>query len=123
MQKTILIVDDAESVAASLALAVESIPGMKPVVALHPHAALLMFRDSSVKIAAIITDLSLPALDGFELIRQLRETSGYENVPAIMITADEQASPNGNTLCKPNVIFRKPFSVREVCRVLEQLVT
>ncbi len=123
MQKTVLIVDDTESVASSLALAIERIPGLNPVVAFHPHAAMLLFRDSAVKIVAIITDLSLPALDGFELIGQLRQTSGYESVPAIMITADERAVPNGNTLCRPNVIFRKPFSIREVCRALEELVT
>jgi putative two-component system response regulator len=38
----------------------------------------------------IIVDYMMPDLDGLEFIRQLRETPGRENVPILMITANDQ---------------------------------
>ncbi len=123
MPKVVVIVEDTESVASSLALAFENIPGVKAVITQHPRAALRLFRNPDIPIAALITDLHLPYLDGFELIREIRKLAPYSNLPAIMITADQRADlMNGSTPYSPNAIFRKPFSLREVCRVLEELL-
>lgn len=123
MAKVVVIVEDTESVAASLALAFENIPGVKAVIAPHSRAALRLFTTGGLRIAAIVTDLNLPYLNGFQLIREIRKLDGYANLPAIMITADERADLlNGCAPASPNAIFRKPFSLREVCRVLEELL-
>lgn len=118
-----MIVEDSDSIAASLALALESISGVQPVVARDPKAALEMFRAAGSEIAAVVTDLHLPFFNGFELIREIRSLDNYRDLPAIMITADEQAAvPNGSDRQSPNAIFRKPFSPKEVCRVLTELL-
>ncbi len=123
MARVVVIVDDAESVASSLALAFENIPGVKPVITHHPMAALRLFRAPNSDIAAIVTDLNLPHLNGFELIREIRNLDNYHNLPAIMITADESAARTARSKeCAPNAIFRKPCSMREVCRALEELL-
>ncbi len=123
--KLVLIVDDNESLAASLAIAFARIPGIEPVVRHDPAAALRMFSDrmNQPGIAAIVTDFNLPRLNGFQLIQQVRAMDRYRTLPAIMITAEENAADkNGCDLSTPNAIFRKPFSMREVCRVLEELL-
>jgi two-component system CheB/CheR fusion protein len=34
----------------------------------------------------IISDIGMPEMDGFQMIRQLREISGYQDVPAIALS-------------------------------------
>ncbi|MBV9155837.1 MAG: response regulator [Acidobacteriaceae bacterium] len=123
MAKLVVIVEDTESVASSLALAFENTLGVKAITTDDPRAALRLFRDPETPVAALVTDLNLPHLDGFELIREIRKLARYNNLPAIMITADARTSlGNGPAPSTPNAIFRKPFSLREVCRVLEELL-
>lgn len=123
MTKVVMIVDDAESVASSLAIALENIPGVTTVVMHDPRIALRLFTAPDVHIAAVVTDLNLPHLNGFELITKIRSIAGYGKLPAILITADERAGmQDGSGPGHPDAIFWKPFSVREVCRVVEELL-
>jgi two-component system, chemotaxis family, chemotaxis protein CheY len=121
--RIVVIVDDTDSVASSLALAFERIPGVKPVIAHSSAEALRLFTADDSNIAAIVTDFNLPVVDGFELIRQIRNLTAYRNLPAIMITADDKAGKAGADRSHgPNAIFSKPCSLKEVSRVLEELL-
>ncbi len=123
MKKVIVIVDDTESVASSLAIALENLPGVETLVAQDPRTALRFFAAPNPRVSAVVTDLNLPFLNGFELIREIRKIDGYGKLPAVMITADDGASRQEAPDCgTPNAIFRKPFSMKEVCRVLEELL-
>lgn len=119
-----VIVDDTESVASSLAVAFEGIPDVKAVIARNSGEALRLFIDGGSRISAVVTDLHLPSLNGFELIREIRNLPAYRNLPAIMITADERAAfTHASAQESPNAIFRKPCSMKEVSRVLEELLS
>ena len=123
MTRVVVIVDDTDSVASSLALAFEKIPDVKSVVMHNPMAALRLFTAPDSLISAVVTDFNLPHLDGFQLIRKIRDMDKYHNLPVIMITADEGAVGAAKSKeYSPNAIFRKPCSLREVCRVLEELL-
>lgn len=117
-----MVVEDSESLASSLALAIETIPDVKALVAHHPEAALGLLT-TYPDISALLTDLNLPAFDGFELIDRVRQLETYKDLPAIMITAEEsiKLADNGER-SRPNAILQKPFSPREVRRVLESLL-
>jgi two-component system sensor histidine kinase EvgS len=122
--KVVVIVDDTDSVASSLALAFEGIQGVQAVIAHSSIEALRLFTAPDSRISAIVTDLHLPSLNGFELIRVIRRLPSYRHLPAIMITADENATLElGPALDGPDAIFRKPCSLKEVSRVLEELLT
>ena len=123
--KLVVIVDDNEAVAASLAIAFERLGNVRPVVKYDPASALQMFSpEGDGNVAAIVTDFNLPRLNGLELIQQVRSIERYRTLPAIMITAEEDiSSPDGSMVNAPNAVFKKPFSMREVCRVLEQLLS
>jgi CheY-like chemotaxis protein len=121
--RIVVIVDDTDSVASSLALAFENIPGVQSVIARNSTEALRLFHEPESHISAVVTDLHLPSLNGFELIREIRNLAPYRNLPAIMITADERAAAGAApTVYSPNAIFRKPCSLKEVTRVLEELL-
>jgi two-component system chemotaxis response regulator CheY len=122
MPKKVVIVDDSDNVATALALALEASLDVRAVIALHPQTALSLFQSES-EISALVTDLSLPFLDGFQLIETLRRLPAYQRLPVVMITAEEDAgmraiSPEG----RPNVILSKPFSLKEVCSVVQSLL-
>jgi two-component system chemotaxis response regulator CheY len=122
MSKVVVVVEDSDSVAASLAVALETQLGVQVIVAHHPQLALSLF-DKKSDISAVVTDLNLPHLDGFELIGALRKLRSYENLPAIMITGEDDPELfDIPAECKPNMILRKPFSPKEVCRVVESLL-
>ena len=38
----------------------------------------------------VITDIFMPEMDGFELIRELKKSSIYSRIPIIVITASEE---------------------------------
>ena len=121
--KVVVIVEDAETVAHALAVAVETLPGVTAIVTHDPRTALALFSAPDSAIHALVTDLNLPHLDGFELIRQVRNLKSYSNMPVIMISGDERADAlNGSAPHPANALFRKPFSLKEVCRVLEELL-
>jgi DNA-binding response OmpR family regulator len=124
MPKLVIIVEDSEPVASSLSIAIEEMEGVRAVVAHHPLTALRFVQASEEKISALITDLNLPSIDGYDLIAQIRHLDGYQDLPAIMITADESrtAPANGSRLGLPNASLQKPCSMKEVRRVLQSLL-
>ncbi len=121
MAKVVVIVEDTESLASSLAVAFENMPDVAAVITHDPKAALRLLSSPDSDIAAIVTDFNLPHFDGHQLIKEVRGLARYRNIPVIMITGEERAELIKSS-CTPNAIFRKPFSVREVCRVLDELL-
>ena len=75
--RTILIVEDSETCAETLEIALESLPGLKTMVLPSLSAALAALQNNDNDIAALVTDLHMPRHDGFELIRQLRSEVRY----------------------------------------------
>jgi DNA-binding response OmpR family regulator len=123
MPRVVLIVDDNETVALSLASAIEAIPDVHAIVVGHAQAALRVIRDSTIKVQALITDFDLPQVDGFSLIREVRNVAPYHTVPVLMITGDANgAFQKSDRVEGPNIILTKPFSCREVRRVVEQML-
>ena len=72
----------------------------------------------------ILLDVHMPDMDGIEVIRQLKETSRYADIPVIFLTsdADEDTEIQGfhegaiDFLRKP---FRKDVAVKRIQRILE----
>ena len=61
--------------------------GLQVVTANSAHAALEILKTQ--KIDCVVSDVMMPELSGGEFVRLLRETSGLEYLPVIMITATE----------------------------------
>ena len=52
--------------------------------------ALEVLQESVSVISMVITDIFMPEMDGFELIRELKKSSIYSRIPIIVITASEE---------------------------------
>src|SRR5580704_9254248 len=121
--RTILIVEDSETCAETLQIALESIPGLKTMVLPSLSAALAALRSGDNDIAALVTDLHMPRHDGFELIRQLRAEVRYASLPVLLISGDSDPQLPARALAQgANAFFSKPYSPAAVRRKLEQLL-
>ncbi|HYI92778.1 MAG TPA: response regulator [Bryobacteraceae bacterium] len=121
MPRTILIVDDTFTCGDTLALALAALPDCDVQMVGSAQEALKVA--STVQLAAIVTDLHMPRIDGFELIRRIRLEARFAAVPILVISGDSDAeTPARVRTLGANAFFTKPFSPNAVRQTLEQLL-
>src|SRR5580700_4294687 len=128
MQRLILIVEDSETCAETLEIALESIPGVATRSVHNSRAAFAALDETGTSIVAIVTDLHLPdrhtpSHDGFDLIRQLRAEPRFARIPILLISGDSDPQLPERALAQgADAFFAKPYSPSAVRRKLEQLL-
>jgi chemotaxis family two-component system sensor histidine kinase/response regulator PixL len=123
MAKVVLIIEDSESCAETLLIALESVPGLEPRVMKDTQAALKALEEGTGEIAAVVTDLHFPESSGFELIRRLRAEPRYAQVPILLVSGDSDPRlPERALSMGANAFFSKPYSPYAVRKKLEQLL-
>jgi CheY-like chemotaxis protein len=120
--RSILIVEDSENAAATLEIALLGIPGVTVRYAATGLDALRIL-DREDGINAIVTDLNMPRMDGYELIRRVRENRSHAGMPIIVVSADtDPRTPERIADLGVDAFFPKPYSPAEVRRKLEQIL-
>ena len=124
MNRIVLIVEDSETCAETLQIALETLPGMETRVLQNAGAAIAAMRDAGIDVAAVVTDLNLDvSLTGFDLIRQLRAEPRYARLPIVLISGDSDPRLPARALQHgADAFFAKPYSPAAVRRKLEQLL-
>ena len=80
--------------------------------------------DSDVPPALILLDVMLPFVDGFELIRKVREKDGWQEVPIIMLTAKTREEDIVRALeSGANDYIVKPFQPQELIARVKRFVS
>jgi len=121
MSRLVLIVDDAEQCTDTLEVALFGLPGVDIVAAQSAEAALEMMVERPV--SAFVTDLHLPRMSGFDLIRRVREHPAYSHVPILVISGDsDPGTPDRLRALGANAFFPKPYSPSAVRKKLEVLL-
>ena len=121
--RTVLIVEDSENSAAPLEIALLSIPGLSVLLAPSAFEALRILNGGNAAVGAIVTDLNMPRMDGYELIRRIRQNRSFSRTPIVVLSADgDPATPERVAQSGANAFFSKPYSPAEVVRKLEQLL-
>jgi CheY-like chemotaxis protein len=119
----VLIVDDSENAAAMLEIALGGIPGVSVQLATSAVDALRILNGGGPAVQVIVTDLNMPRMDGFELIRRVRQDARHAATPIIVVSADtDPATPQRIAELGVSAYFPKPFSPAQVRRKLEQLL-
>jgi two-component system chemotaxis response regulator CheY len=119
----VLIVEDSENSAAMLEIALSDIPGVSVRLASSAVEAWKLLSASGDGFRAIVTDLNMPRMDGFELIRRVRHDQRLSATPIIVISADtDPRTPERVTQLGVSAFFSKPYSPAEVRRKLEQIL-
>lgn len=123
MPRAVLIVEDSENAAATLEIALSIIPGVSVITALSAREALDILASSGTSVGAIVTDLNMPLMDGFEMIRRIREDRRLCATPIIVVSGDtDPATPERMTRLGVNAFFPKPYSPAQLRRKLEHIL-
>ena len=121
--RTVLIVEDSENNAETLEIALSGIPRLSVLMAFSGAEALRILAAGTPAIDAIITDLNMPRMDGFEMIHRIRGDVRLKMTPIIVVSADTHyTTAERLELMGVEAFFPKPYSPAKVRRKLEQVL-
>ncbi|HEX3744985.1 MAG TPA: response regulator [Bryobacteraceae bacterium] len=121
--RPVLVVEDSENSAVMLEIALSGIPRVTVVLAPSATEAWRILSGHGPSIQAMVTDLNMPRMDGFELIRRVRADGRLAEMPIVVVSADtDPGTPGRIAQLGVNAFFAKPFSPAEVRRKLEQIL-
>ncbi len=113
----ILVIDDNELFLETI-LELLEISYFQPLGALNGFVGLQLVQSESPNL--VICDINLPKLNGYEVLKQLRQNKVTENIPLIFITA-EPLDRDRVLLAKElgvNDYLMKPFTLDQLCQVI-----
>jgi DNA-binding response OmpR family regulator len=65
----------------------------------------------------LLLDLNLPKVDGFEVLRRIRASERYKNLPVLVITSSDSAADRSEAAKLGASYFRKPVSYEEFVKI------
>lgn len=117
-QSTVLIVDDHQMVRNMAELMLKRI-GFKVILAKNGVEAIKMFKQHKDSISCLITDLSMPELDGWGTLSEIRKIN--PDIPAILASGyDEAFAMSSNYSERPQAFLHKPYSMNDLKAALKQ---
>jgi DNA-binding response OmpR family regulator len=123
MPQTVLIVEDSENVAENLEVVLTTIAGITVMIVPSGREALKLLVNGDCELAALVTDLNLPFVDGFALIEAARGNQRYSRLPIVVVSGDSHPeTPERLRRLGANAYFPKPYSPAEIKRTLEGLL-
>jgi len=110
----ILVVEDDDHISQILKFMLER-QGWRTLIASDGLAARKLIEEGQDRPALILLDVMLPYVDGFELVRIVRATAGWENIPIVMLTAKNMERDIVRALdAGANDYIVKPFQPNEL---------
>jgi DNA-binding response OmpR family regulator len=120
MTRTVLVVEDTD-LCDALEVALAKVPDVRVRTVATAEEALRWLAEEDV--CALVTDLHLPHMDGFELIEAVRAHPRRASLPILVISGDsDPRTPARLAGLGANAYFSKPYSPAEVRSRLEQLL-
>ena len=119
MPKKILVVDDEPDIVKLAKIKLVS-EGFDVVEAYNGEEALE--KVSSENPDLIILDVMMPKMDGWEVARRLKSSDATKAIPIMMLTAKGLGEEPEERLVEVDEYFAKPFSPRELARVVRGLL-
>ncbi|MFQ4141590.1 response regulator [Chlorogloeopsis sp. ULAP02] len=85
MSKRILVVDDEKDIRRVVQISLEKIAGWQAIMAESGQEGLLKVKTESLD--AILLDVSMPDMDGFQFFEQLQADTATKLIPVVLLTA------------------------------------
>lgn len=121
MTKYILVVDDEASLRELATICLEDIGGWEVSAAASAREALKLAE--SLTLDAILLDMSMPEMDGFQCYEKLQENPITQRIPLILLTA--KLLPNDRSRfaqMKIAGLIAKPFDPTLLCDQVSELL-
>jgi DNA-binding response OmpR family regulator len=120
MTRTVLVVEDTD-LCDALEVALTKVPDVRVRTVATAEEALGWLAEDDI--CALVTDLHLPHMDGFQLIEAVRAHPRRSSLPILVISGDsDPRTPARLAGLGANAYFSKPYSPAEVRSRLEQLI-
>ena len=112
MSKNVLVVDDSATIRKFVAAALQ-LKGYKAITAADGLEALEKMPAQAIDV--IITDLNMPDMDGYELIRTIRESPQYRDIPILVLSSMTDTQHKHDALeLGVQAYLEKPLSVEAI---------
>jgi CheY-like chemotaxis protein len=109
--REVLVVEDLECCATTVEIALQTIPRVHVRVVETAQQALEILFAAGSQVSALVTDLHLPTMDGFELIERVRAERRTRRLPIIVVSGDTDPQTATRThRIGANAFFGKPYS-------------
>ena len=118
---TILLVEDEEPVR-RLAARSFARRGWHVLAADSAEAALALLDAQTTPIAALVTDMVMPGMDGARLIRAVRARPGMSRLPAILVSGYAEEVLRKEMESAETAFMPKPYSPKELVARLDQVL-
>ena len=119
MRRTILIVDDNKMNRILLRKILQD--EFTVIEAVGGEEALAMLSDSAV--SAVLLDLSMPGMDGFEVLRRMQDSNALRQIPVIVMTGSTDVSTEVKALrCGAHDFIGKPYNPALVLQRLKNTI-
>jgi two-component system, chemotaxis family, CheB/CheR fusion protein len=114
-----LVIDDSADIAFMLVTILEQ-AGCKAVMAVSAREALNLAQREHFDL--VISDISMPEMDGYALAKALRSLSGYNEVPMIAITGFSEYEDRHRALAAGfDAHVKKPIDASRLIELIEEL--
>jgi len=113
-----LLVEDQDAVR-NMAESMLKLIGYEVLAAPGGAEAVDLLRANPDQIRCVITDLSMPGMDGWETLAALRKIQPH--IPVILVSGyDEARVMTGNWSERPQVFLHKPYSMRDLKAAIDK---
>lgn len=121
MKATILVMEDEKIIRMYLEKALAS---HFVVVMKENGAEGLQWLEQGNNPDAVITDLNMPEMDGFEFLENIKANGNYKNLPVVVLSAMESSEEKAKCFkLGANDYLIKPLNISEVISSIEQLIS
>ena len=120
IMKTILLAED-EDILRLLLARFLIINGFRVTQAVDGVEALEIM--SKTRIDLIMCDIMMPNMDGFELLKRIKEDCRYKDIPFVFLTARVSKAEEEYGLCLGAMAFlRKPIDINDCVKRISELI-
>lgn len=117
MSKKILVVDDDEAIQEVIKTCLEDLAGWQVLLAGSGLEGLRIAN--SEPLDAILLDISMPKMNGIEMLRKLQENSATRKIPVFLLTA-RTVSADRQQLEQVAGVIIKPFNIIKLVEQVSQ---
>ena len=118
----IIVADDSAVIRKIIEKSVESL-GYEALHAGNGQMALELLEKSSEDVALVILDWNMPVVNGFEVLKSMKEDSRFGNIPVLMVSTESEEAKIGQVSeAGANGYLSKPFKAEELIAVIQNTI-
>ncbi len=122
MNKKVLIVDDSLLIR-KMEKKVFTSKGIETIEASDGKQALEALKQSYQEIALVITDLNMPSMNGYELLKTMKNDAHFQHIPVVVATTESDKAIVNQSLMEGAADFIiKPFKTQDLVKLLQKYV-